>query len=112
MSRIKRLPTTCWSIEAYHPDYYGYAQIDVFVNDGLNIRERVICILRRKDLDKYDDEQCYDTTVAILCNDCYMNTGITELFGLNAGQIIPIQFNGPELPIIPIDWIQSRFWEL
>lgn len=112
MSRIKRLPVTCWSIEAYHPDFYEYAQVDIFVNTDLNIGERVICIFRRKDLEKYDDESCYDSTVAILCNDCYINSGVTELFGLNAGQIIPVQFNGCDVPFIPLKWVQSKFWSM
>lgn len=112
MNRIRRLPTTCWSIDAYHPDYYGYGQVDIFVNQDETIGERVICIFRKKDLDKYDDDNCFDYSLAILCNDCGIYSGIPTLHGLNAGQIIPIQFNGDNIPTVPIDWIESKFWLL
>lgn len=108
--RIRKLPITCWSINAYHSDLYGYGQIDIFIDDDQRIGERVICIFRRKDLLKYDDNKCYDTTLAILCNDCGVHSGIYDLYGLNAGQIIPVQFNGPELPTIPSDWMSLKFW--
>jgi len=110
MNRIRKLPKTCWSIDAYHADLYGYGQIEIFIDDYQEIGERVICIFRMKDLDKYNDINCFDTTLAILCNDCGVHSGIYDLYGLNAGQIIPIQFNGTDLPTIPVDWMRLKFW--
>lgn len=110
--RIKKLPHTCWDINAYHADLYGYGHVDIFIDECRSIGERVICIFRRKDLLKYNDKYCYDKTIAILCNDCGINSNIYDLLHLNAGQIIPVQFNGTELPIVPLNWIELKFWTI
>ena len=99
-----------WTLDAYHPDYYGYAEVDVFLNTQQTIGERVICILRKRDLDRFDDETCTTTSLAILCNDCGVHSGIEFLMGLNAGQVIPIKFNGVEPPSIPLEWISAQPW--
>ena len=108
--RIKRLPIVEWEIDLYSPNHYGYGDVDVFVDDENSLGERTHCIFRKKDLDKYDDDKCFDRTVAIICNDCGVDSEIDFLIGLNAGQIVPVQFNGSDNPSIPIEWIQSQFW--
>jgi len=110
--KIRRLPSTSWDISDYNLDYYGYGDVDVFINKDRNVGERVICIFRSKDIERYYNDKYYDKTLAILCNDCGVESGIEELMGLNAGQIIPVEFNGPENPTIPLNWIESKFWEL
>ena len=110
--KIRSLPKTDWDISLYNTEYYGYGDVDVFTSEAKNIGERVICIFRKKDIDKYHRNDCYDTTFAILCNSCGVKSGIQELEGLNAGQIIPVQFNGEFNPQIPLIWIKNRFWEL
>lgn len=45
-----------------------------------------------------------------LCNDCGTESEISELQGLNAGQIIPVKFNGERNPSIPLEWINFHFW--
>ena len=110
--RIRRLPKTTWDIEIYDLDYYGYGDVDVFINEACTIGERVWCILRKKDIIKYEDDNCFNFSFAILCSDCGIESGISELIGLTAGQIIPIQFNGKENPTVPLEWISAKFWEL
>jgi hypothetical protein len=112
MKRIKNLPTVNWDGSLYDTDKYGYAQVDIFVNEEQTIGERVFCIFREKDLVRYDDSNCYEISLAILCNHCGVKSGIDDLIGLNAGQIIPIQFNGEFNPIVPLEWIESKFWYL
>lgn len=110
--RIKNLPTTSWDLEDYDLDYYGYGDVDIFTDKSLTVGERVWCIFRKKDIEKYQDDECYEQTVAILCNDCGYESGIPELEGLNAGQIIPVNFNGNDNPTIPLDWIKNKFWKM
>ena len=110
--RVRNLPTTNWDISDFSLDYYGYGDVDIFINQRENVGERVISIFRLKDIEKYDDDKCFDTTFAILCNDCGIESGIQELVGLNAGQIIPVKFNGDNNPTIPLNWIEQKFWEL
>jgi len=110
--RIKKLPITDWNIANYNLDYYRYGDVDIFINDKKNIGERVICIFRARDITKYNDDNCYDYTFAILCNDCGIESNIKELKGLNAGQIIPIRFNGTNNPELPLNWVESQFWKL
>jgi len=112
MTRFKKLPKTNWDISIYDLDYYGYGDVDVFIDDTGKRGERVICIFREKDLKRYEDELCYDKSLAILCNDCGVESGITSLIGLNAGQIVPIQFNGDFNPTIPMEWIKTKFWNV
>ena len=108
--RIKSFPSTHWDYNIYNPELYGYGDVDVFINRERTIGEQVTCIFRKKDLVKYDNDSCCDITVAILCNDCGIESEIIELQGLIAGQIVPIQFDGAENPIIPIEWIGSKSW--
>ena len=110
--RLKRLPKVSWDISEYSPDYYGYGDVDIYVDDSYNVGERVICIFRKKDLIKYNDNKCKDFTFCILCNSCGIKSGITSLLGLNAGQIIPVRFNGEFNPTIPLEWINKRFWRI
>lgn len=110
--RIRKLPNTVWDISVYNLDYYGYGDVDIFADDNESRGERAICIFRQKDLGKYNDENCHDFTFAILCNDCGIESRIRELRGLNAGQIIPVQFNGEYNPTIPLEWIREKFWRL
>ena len=110
--KIKKLPKTDWDISLYNTDYYGYGDVDVFTTEAKNIGERVICLFRKKDLIHYSDDSCKILTFAILCNTCGVKSGITELRGLNAGQIVPVQFNGEFNPQIPLIWVQKRFWEM
>lgn len=110
--RVRNLPKTDWDISLYNTDYYGYGDVDVFTSKEKNIGERVICLFRKKDLENYSDDSCNNTTFAILCNSCGIKSGIPELRGLNAGQIVPVQFNGEFNPQIPLIWIKKRFWEL
>lgn len=110
--RIKNLPITDWDFELYDPDDYGYGDVDIFIDEDRMIGERVNCIFRRKDIEKFDDDECTDFTVAVLCNSCYVKSGIKELEGLNAGQIVPVVFEGEFNPIIPLDWIKEKFWEM
>ena len=104
--RLKSLPKTYWDYSLYNPELYGYGDVDVFVS--ANSGERVICIFRKKDLHKYDDDNCTDITFAILCNDCGIESNITELQWLTAGQIVPVQFIGNDTPIIPHEWIEYQ----
>jgi hypothetical protein len=108
--RLKQLPITEWDINCYNLEYYGYGDVDVFIDESNMIGERVWCIFRKKDLEKYNDDLCFDTTFAILCNDTGTESGITCLKGLNAGQIIPVKFNGERNPSIPLEWINFHFW--
>jgi len=108
--RIKQLPQTDWDLTLYNTKYYGYGDVDIFIDEYKRIGERVICIFRKKDLEKYNDNKCKDTTLAILCNSCFIKSGIKELEGLDAGQIIPVRFNGEFNPEIPLNWVKSRFW--
>ena len=110
--RTRKLPKTDWDISLYNTDYYGYGDVDVFTSTEKNIGERVICLFRKKDLGYYSDDNCKQITFAILCNSCGVNSGIEELVGLDAGQIVPVQFNGEFNPQIPLNWIKTRFWEL
>jgi len=110
--RIRNLPKTDWDISLYNTDYYGYGDVDVFTSKEKNIGERVICLFRKKDLEYYTNDSCTKTVFAILCNSCGVKSGINELRGLVAGQIVPIQFNGEYSPQIPLIWIQKRFWEM
>lgn len=108
----KRLPKTSWDIRLYNPDYYEYGDVDVFIDESNETGERVICLFRKDDIKKYDDENCHDLTFAILCNNCGIDSGIKPLLGLNAGQVVPIQFNGEFNPTIPLEWIDMKFWTL
>lgn len=108
--RIKRLPFTDWDFELYDPDYYGYGNVDIFIDDSREIGERVNCIFRMKDIEKFKDDTCTDFTVAILCNHCGIKSGIKELDGLWAGQIIPVVFEGEFNPTVPLEWIEQKFW--
>jgi hypothetical protein len=108
--RIRNLPKTEWDLSVYNLRYYGYGDVDIFIDESNKIGERVICIFRKKDLIKYEKENCFDKTFAILCNDCGIESGISFLQGLSAGQIIPVQFNGEFNPTIPLDWIKNKFW--
>lgn len=110
--RIRNLPKTDWDISLYNTDYYGYGDVDVFTSKEKNIGERVICLFRKKDLEYYTNDSCTKTVFAILCNSCGVKSGINELRGLVAGQIVPVQFNGEYNPQIPLNWIQKRFWKL
>ena len=112
MKRIKNLPRITWDANEYDPELYGYAKVDVYIDEDHSIGERVFCIFRERDLIKYEDDKCNDTSLAILCNHCGIKSGIDELIGLNAGQIIPIQFNGEYNPTIPLEWIEAKFWKL
>ena len=109
---VRKLPITIWDISVYNLNYYGYGDVDIFTDGNENEGERAICIFRKKDLINYNDENCHDFTLAILCNDCGIESGINELKGLNAGQIIPVQFNGEYNPVIPLEWIKKKFWLL
>lgn len=110
---IKRpLPVTSWDADLYDPSLYGYIKVNVYTDNAHAVGEEVFCIVRQKDLLRYDMDDCYDYSLGILCNDCGVHSGITELIGLNAGQIIPIQFNGEFNPSIPIEWIQGKYWNL
>lgn len=111
MKRVKKLPKTDWDIGNYDLDFYGYGEVDIFVNEK-GAGERVNCIFRIKDYEKYDDDNCFDHTFAILCNDCGVLGATKELQGLNAGQIIPVKFNGANNPELPLNWIKSQFWKL
>lgn len=108
--RIKRLPITDWDFELYDPDEYGYGDVDVFIDDSRSVGERVNCIFRLKDIKKFDDNECSDTTLAVLCNSCFIKSGIDELQGLDAGQIVPVVFEGEYNPTIPLEWINAKFW--
>ena len=99
-------------MNTYNEEYYDYGAIDIFINDSNRIGERVSCILRIADIEKYSDNDCFDTSLAILCNNCGIESGISQLTGLEAGQIIPIQFNGEDNPTVPLNWVTSKFWEL
>jgi len=110
--RIKLLPTTYWEFKYYNPKAYGYGDVDVFLNESQDIGERVVCILRKKDMLKYNDDKCTDIVFGILCNDCGVHSGLVDLTGLNAGQIVPIQFNKEYNPTIPLEWIEKKFWNL
>ena len=110
--RIKRLPVTEWDFEAYNSEFYDYAPVDIFIDESRSVGERVNCIFRKKDISKFEDDQCTDFTVAILCNHCYVRSGIKELEGLYAGQIIPVVFEGEFNPTIPLEWIEKKFWLL
>jgi hypothetical protein len=110
--RIRNLPKTDWDISLYNTDYYGYGDVDVFTSKEKNIGERVICLFRKKDLEYYTNDSCTKTVFAILCNSCGVKSGIPEVRGLVAGQIVPVQFNGEYNPQIPLIWIQKRFWEI
>ena len=110
--KVRRLPKTVWGIEEYDLNFYGYGDVDIFIDETNKIGERIICIFRKKDLLKYDDKSCFETTLAILCNNCGVESGIKELIGLNAGQIIPVTFNGDFNPTVPLNWVTSRFWTL
>jgi hypothetical protein len=110
--RIRRLPVTDYDINNYDLDYYGYGYVDIFINEEQTIGERVNCIFRLKDLQKFNDDNCIDFTFAILCNNCYVKSGIEYLKGLNCGQIIPVQFEGEYNPTIPLEWILEKFWLL
>lgn len=107
---IKQFPKTYWDYSIYNPELYGYGEVDIFTDETRTIGERVSCIFRKKDLDKYSDDSCFDLAIAILCNDCGIESEIDELYGLVSGQIIPIQFNGKETPFVPIDWISKKLW--
>jgi len=108
----KRLPKINWDIRVYNPNYYDYGDVDIFLDEDNEIGERVICIFRKRDIKKYDDQKCTDLTFAILCNTCGVKSGITPLLGLNAGQVVPVQFNAEFNPSIPIEWIDMKFWEM
>ena len=108
--RVRKLPITDYDINNYDTDYYGYGYVDIFINEEQTIGERVNCIFRSKDLTKFNDDTCTDLTFAILCNDCYIKTGIEQLYRLNCGQIIPVQFEGEFNPVIPLEWIEKKFW--
>lgn len=110
--RVKQLPITDWNFELYDSDYYGYGDVDIFIDESRAVGERVNCIFRAHDLEKFNDDECTDFTVAILCNDCYVKSGIRELEGLMAGQIIPVVFEGEFNPTIPLEWIEQKFWLL
>lgn len=110
--KIKHLPITKWDFDLYNSDDYCYGEVDIYIDSSNMIGERVNCIFRSKDIKKYDDNNCTDFTLAILCNSCYIKSGIEELKGLNAGQIIPIVFEGEFNPTIPLDWIIAKFWTL
>lgn len=109
--KIKRLPHMIWTMDAYHPDYYGYIEVDIYINAECTVGERVICIVRKKDLLRFDNDACFDSSIAILCNDCGTESGIDFLTDLNAGQVIPIQFNGDEPPSVPLEWILAQPWK-
>lgn len=108
----KRLPKTNWDLRIYNPDYYDYGDVDIFIDEDNTIGERVICVFRRDDIKKYDDPKCNDLTLAILCSNCGVYSGIKPLLGLKAGQIVPVQFNGEFNPTIPLEWIDIKFWEI
>jgi len=108
----KRLPKTSWDVQLYNQDYYAYGDVDIFIDTSNETGERVICLFRKRDIKKYEDENCNDFTLAILCNNCGIASGIKPLLGLNAGQIVPVQFNGEFNPTIPLEWIDIKFWEL
>lgn len=110
--RIRNLPKTDWDINLYNTEYYGYGDVDVFTSNEKNIGERVICLFRKKDLEYYTNDSCTKTVFAILCNSCGVKSGINELRGLVAGQIVPVQFNNEYNPQIPLIWVQKRFWEI
>ena len=108
--RFKKLPIVSWDMSIYNPYFYGYGDVDIYVDESYTIGERVISIFRKKDLIKYADDKCKDLTFCILCNSCGIKSGIKSLIGLNAGQIIPVQFNGEYNPTIPLEWIRKKFW--
>jgi hypothetical protein len=108
--RIRSLPIIDYDIENYSLESYGYADVDVFTDETELIGERVNCIFRKKDLEKVKLDECEDISFAILCNDCGEESGIELLKGLNAGQVIPIQFNNEYTPFVPYEWIKQKFW--
>ena len=109
---LRHLPKANWDFRVYNPDYYAYGDVDIFLDEDNKVGERVICLFRKRDIKKYDDPKCTDLTLAILCNICGVKSGIPPLLGLNAGQIVPVRFNGDFNPSIPLEWVKIKFWEL
>jgi len=112
LKKIRKLPSTSWEIETSKMDLYEYGYVNIFTDYEQTIGEQVLCIFRKKDIKHYINKKYYGYTLAILCNSCFVKSGIYDLYNLNAGQIIPIQFNGPNIPTVPLEWIKFKFWTI
>ena len=109
--RIRQLPKTEWKIELYTEKYYEHGKVDILLNEEGKIGERVYCLFWKKDIKKYNDDNCFDETLAILCNNCGVSSNLKFLSGLRAGQIVPVKFNGKYYPSIPLNWLRKKFWK-
>lgn len=109
--RIRSLPIMDWDVEMYNPSHYGEGTVDIFIDEECRMGERVNCLFRMKDIEKYENDKCHDETLAILCNDCGVESEIMFLQGLQAGQVIPVQFNGEDNPTVPLEWVHAQFWK-
>jgi hypothetical protein len=98
---------------SYYPvDHPTYEMIEValYLNDDNTHGEIVHCLVKPMNADKCDDTNCFDETIAILCNVCGIDSGITFLNGLYPGQIVPIKFQGEFDPEIPREWLKEQPW--
>ena len=98
--KLKEYPWMPYNKE-YHPEY-EHRKIDLLLEEDSSAGEGCYCLLSPDNLIRYDDNTCFLESVAILCNDskCYP--------GLNAGQIIPIKFNGEFRATADVEWLKSR----
>lgn len=93
-------------IVPYDPVFYpGYLhhKVNLMVEINSMAGEGVWCLLSPIDSRKHDDDECFDSSVAILCNDSLYYDGLV------AGTKVPIKFNGPDMPEIDLDWINKNF---
>lgn len=102
--KLKKYPLVPYNKE-YHPNY-EHRKIDLLIEEDSIFGEGCYCLLSPENLIRYDDNTCFLESVVILCNDskCYS--------GLNAGQIIPIKFNGEFRATADVKWLKSKLWEI
>lgn len=109
----RKLPVVEWDYSLYADDGYEHRKVDIVISEESFVGEEVFCLFRRKDWLRIDNnEESDDPVLAVLCNSCGVKGEfpITELQGLNAGQIVPVILNGEYKPNVDIEWIQNKCW--
>lgn len=103
--RIESLP-----LVSYDPlDYpeYGYRKVDICIDADGEVGEGVWCLMKPLNLLRYDEGNSTSTSIAIICNRLGVYSGIVAFYGIQPGQIVPIQFNMEYRPTVPIEWIKK-----
>ena len=100
MIELKKYPWVLYNKE-FHLEC-EHRKIDLLLDEDSNSGEGCYCLLSPENLIRYDDNTCFLESIAILCNDSKYYPG------LNAGQIIPIKFNGEFRATVDIDWLKSK----